>query len=869
MGLLACLLTCLCVVVEAAPVSAQTNRTESDGAPQVRDEVDEVDVWSGVETMTVVGGDMAGVLLDSSVSVTGFSEADLVAIGATDVSDVSQYTPNLEIRTLGGTTPTFFIRGVGLNDFTANASGAVAVYQDDIALNLPAIQLGQLFDTQAVSVLRGPQGSGPGRNASGGAIRIQSKRPTGDVDAYLRSSYGRFGAADVEGALEVPITQTLSTRFAFRFSQRDAFVDNGCGNAPPIGLGRVQIPSRAAQNGICGESGFVPVRFPNPDPPPNEYRVSPLETGLNKRLNDKQSWAARGQMRWTPEALPLDLLFNVHGGQIHQLGTVGQVIGTNGYFGGDAGLRSLYRPPEIAAEETAILRDLIAGGMTPVTARAEARSILGRRLARGLDSDPYRGDYNRPGRERQTSLGGFLRAELTFDDIVITSITGVESYKRYRRTDADYTPNTIFENEIKDKAWQLTQEFRVNGTLESVALAWETGVFVLVERLDFDGRVETTPPILPLNRSFVQETTGAGLYADIEWEILELLTLEAGARLNIEQKTFDVALLRGSDPVGGAICQTRTVGSVTLEGVDCSDDSDWVAPTGTATLRYDFTEDISGYVKYSRGWKSGQYNAGGASGLALTLADPETVDAYELGFKAGLFSDMLVLSGALFFYQYKDYQVFLSQNDFASPPQRIVLNASDAEVYGAELELDARPFEGLNLNLRLGWLESEFLDFTQLQFRSIPSGSPLDPPVVVPVVIDFTGNRLPNTPRFKLSGSIDYAWVMGRFGTLTPRYDFTWTDDVFFDPSDGRGSPNNANEIFMPDFAIGQRGYVLQNLRLSYQTPEEEIEVAFWVRNLTDQTYKSLAFDASASAGLVGNLIADPRTYGVTFALNW
>jgi iron complex outermembrane receptor protein len=245
------------------------------------------------------------------------------------------------------------------------------------------------------------------------------------------------------------------------------------------------------------------------------------------------------------------------------------------------------------------------------------------------------------------------------------------------------------------------------------------------------------------------------------------------------------------------------------------------------------------------------------------------VNAYELGLKASFFDGMLEVSGALFFYQYQDYQVFLSQNDYASPPQRIVLNASDAEVYGAELEIDAQPLEGLFVRARLGWLETEFLDFTQTQFRLIPSGSIQEPPVVVPVVLDFTGNRLPNAPRFKISGSIDYRIGLGRAGTLTPRYDFAWTDDVFFDASDGRGAPNIQNEIFMPDFAIGQRGFLLQNLRLTYETPNGEIQLALWVRNLTDQTYKSLAFDASGAAGLVGNLVGDPRTYGTSITLDW
>ncbi len=123
----------------------------------------------------------------------------------------------------------------------------------------------------------------------------------------------------------------------------------------------------------------------------------------------------------------------MHGGGIHQLGTVGQVIGTDGFFGGDAGIRSLYRPPEIAAEESTIRTGLLGQGTASAEARARARSILGRRLARRLDKDPFRGDYNSPGRERQKTIGGFLRAELELSEIEVTSISGVESYDRYRR----------------------------------------------------------------------------------------------------------------------------------------------------------------------------------------------------------------------------------------------------------------------------------------------------------------------------------------------------------------------------------------------------------------------------------------------------
>src|SRR4029450_9371689 len=112
----------------------------------------------------------------------------------------------------------FFVRGIGLSDFSSNAAGAVTIFQDDVSLNAPAIQTGQLYDVEGIDVVRGPQGSGPFRNASAGAIRVRPRPPTGTSPAQPRASLGRYdtkgdkGAKnaliqDYEGALEVPIVE--------------------------------------------------------------------------------------------------------------------------------------------------------------------------------------------------------------------------------------------------------------------------------------------------------------------------------------------------------------------------------------------------------------------------------------------------------------------------------------------------------------------------------------------------------------------------------------------------------------------------------------------------------------------------------------
>ena len=131
------------------------------------------------------------------------------------------------------------------------------------------------------------------------------------------------------------------------------------------------------------------------------------------------------------------------------------------------------------------------------------------------------------------------------------------------------------------------------------------------------------------------------------------------------------------------------------------------------------------------------------------------------------------------------------------------------------------------------------------------------------ILTDYNGNSLPNAPRFKVSGNISYDFELS-FGTITPRYEFTWSDDVYFDPSEGRGSPDVNGEPFMPENTIGQEALILHNFRLGYTVPSGNLEIAGWVRNLTDEVYKTLAFDASAGPGLVGNLIGDPRTYGLS-----
>ena len=826
-----------------------------------QDSSDGEDIWAGVEEMIVTGTGSLAELTKASTAVTAFDAGELEAMGVSDVSDVAAFTPNLEIRTAGSTAATLFIRGVGLNDLTSNAVTSVAVYVDDAPKNLQAVQLGQVFDVEGITVLKGPQASGAGRNASAGAIKIYTRKPSGEFGGYLRTDYGNYDFLDLEGAVEAPlIPDLLASRFAFRLEKRDGTVNNLCG-----GLSQDQIDfGGTACPGVPGIAARDDIR-----------------PGLEKNLNDRFKWATRLSTAFTPPIEEMSWMLTMQGSRIDHLGTVGEHIGAVNVLGSQDSLG--YRQREAAAEANEILStfdlptpiecrrrfpgDPVAAAACreeSVANRTRAAQAFGESLAaRPLDREPFEGAYNRPGYERQTTWGATLTGDWQLEAVKLKSITAFERYDRERLLDFDYSPNVVFEFEIEDDAWQVSQDLQASGELDRWPLTWETGLFYFAEELDYDqDTLARQPgPVEPRFQGYLQRTHSVGAYAQLEIDFFDDYTFEAGARYNWERKRFDAQIVLNPDTSMSDQCAAEPGAPLP----PCQRTVTVDHPTWTIGLRHRLDAQRTIYVKYSHGWKGAQFNArdGIQSSFVTDVADPEKIDAFEFGFEGTWWDDRIALDGALFWYSYQDYQVFTFTNDSRTPPQRVVVNANDAQLYGAELEGTIEPIERLKAVVRFGWLESRFLDFTDSVIRRTQSSGNRR------IVTDFNGNPLPNAPRFKVSGSIEYALEIGRIGTLTPRWEFTWTDDVAFDPSDGRGSPDANGELFMPRNTIGQEAFLLQNVRLTFAPLEGDIEISGWVRNLTNEVYKQLAFDASGGAGLVGNLLGDPRTYGLSIKLSY
>ena len=170
----------------------------------------------------------AETLQDVPIAVTAYSGAQLENQGATDITDISDTTPNVTLETSRGTntTLTAFIRGVGQQDPVAGFEAGVGLYLDDVYLNRPQAAVLDIYDVERIEVLRGPQGTLYGRNTIGGAIKYVTRRLPNRTAFNLRANLGTYNQADLIVSASTPLADGLRIGGAFARLGRDGFGKN-------------------------------------------------------------------------------------------------------------------------------------------------------------------------------------------------------------------------------------------------------------------------------------------------------------------------------------------------------------------------------------------------------------------------------------------------------------------------------------------------------------------------------------------------------------------------------------------------------------------------------------------------------------------
>lgn len=155
------------------------------------------------------------------ITISAFNEDTINKLGLDDMEQLAATVPNLQALDVVG-SPSFRLRGIGLNEFQAGFDSPVGIHLDEIFLSKPFLSSMGFFDVQRIEVLKGPQGTVFGRNTTGGAVNYYSKKPTEEFQAGIKASYGRFQRFESEDYVSGPLSDHLKGRLAIRLIDQNS-----------------------------------------------------------------------------------------------------------------------------------------------------------------------------------------------------------------------------------------------------------------------------------------------------------------------------------------------------------------------------------------------------------------------------------------------------------------------------------------------------------------------------------------------------------------------------------------------------------------------------------------------------------------------
>ncbi|ABG42404.1 TonB-dependent receptor [Paraglaciecola sp. T6c] len=176
----------------------------------------------GIEVINITAQKRVENLQEVPMSMTAFSAEAIEKNQLTDIGDIAAVTPNFSFSTTGSGRPEFTIRGIGTSGVVrAGLDNAVNTFVDDVYISRSSSSIFELFDLESISVLRGPQGTLFGKNVVGGAISINTKKPTEDLEMKIKGGVGSEGLRTVQAYINGGLTDELAGKLTVSTNQRD------------------------------------------------------------------------------------------------------------------------------------------------------------------------------------------------------------------------------------------------------------------------------------------------------------------------------------------------------------------------------------------------------------------------------------------------------------------------------------------------------------------------------------------------------------------------------------------------------------------------------------------------------------------------
>jgi iron complex outermembrane receptor protein len=751
---------------------------------------------------------------DVGIAITAFSGDQIEALGMTNTTEIIQQVPGLEMVAWSPTLTTFNIRGVSQNNFTDNLEAPVAVYIDDAYVASMNGINGQMFDMERVEVLRGPQGTLFGRNATGGVIAYHTRRANEDeLNGYFGAGAGEFGLFSVEGAIGGSFSDTARFRFAARSEESDGYIE-----AAPFPEGN-PLPSGGGNLG--GSDGFA------------------IRAALQFDIGDA------GQ---------LDLMYKF---------SRDDKVPTGGYsflpYADNTDPR-VYIPPEFEDFVVNVIEAPIEA--TPDIFFCQSQldcfapvDTAGRTVFEGDHPTPHLNFADYAGfmdRDVNTLTADF-EYELS-NGMQLTSITSWSNVDKFYTEDGDGIPIPIIEFTTVADFTQFSQELRLSGSTDT--MRWQAGVYYL--DIDYDGDVLTRgapvagvafdlgfDPDALTNPGVAQDnhlnSRNWSVFGQGEWDLSDAVTLIAGVRYSQDDK--DMSIVTSFESPDDDILIPGIVDIAAEAAASGSDRNkvDYGDYAARLQLDYRFDDDTLLFASFNRGIKGGNFAAAADISLDRLRHEEEVLHAFEAGIKTDLADGKARLNATAFYYDYEDYQAFTF---FQGTPN--VTNA-DAKNVGAEVELFLMPTENWDIVLGASMQNSEVNNVQTTQDQVTPVGFVVDWPVDI-----LNGVELPNTPSFAFNYLVRYNFDVAA-GNLALQVDGYYNGDQYLEVTNGG--------------AARQDAYNVVNARATWTSDDDRWEVTGYVRNLNDEVYKQYALDLGILGGTV--YYAPPRWSGLNIAYNW
>ena len=707
--------------------------------------------------------------------------------GFDSIDDLVEVVPSL---TFGSSSTArgegLVIRGFGTTSFSDAAEGAVGIVIDGVVLGRQASGLLDLVDIERIEVLRGPQGTLFGKNASAGVVNVITKRPSNTFEADARALYGSDNEIRLGGSVSGPLADNLSARITGFWNQRDGILD--------------QL---------------------NPAFPIDE-------------VNDEDEWGVRGKLEF-------------------EAGDAVNILLTGEYQKQDTLCCNwTVREFATAGPFAALQRATLGAFVTPGEGNRDVALTI------------------RSNFQESETIAATLDIDVALGEHTLRSISGYRTFDISEGNKTDQLPVSFFDLAATDsEIEQFSQEVQLvspDGPFEYVL-----GLYLFNLQVDSVQRQEASfvrpgpgvniptplapfllpPALLPLFppetlvnvQNQAQETWNYAAFGQATLEVTDALSFTAGAR--IIHETLDVSFDRTGGLPLGAFGQT-------IAGIE--DSVSDTAVTGMASVRYEFTPDISTYFTYSRGYKGRAYDLNAGSPIAFdnngeAIYEPlenETVNHFETGLRLRTIDGKL--QGALtgFHTTVDDFQAASQRTD--GIPGFVLSNVGKFRTKGAELEVAIRPDPMFETGFNLSYVDARYVDF--------PNGE--CPPPTLPNrpascaltgTQDLSGARASNAP--ELSG-FAYGTVFVPFGSSG--WEASLRGEVSFRSDTLYSLTQDPNTI--------QDGDALVNARFEVAAPDDRIRIALFGRNLFDKDYADTIFSTPVIGGY-SQFIANDRRLGI------